>query len=160
MTPLAKVIQRTDNPAVVLGITTVLLDAYVDFSGGHPSMALDHQSDNVALVELLLARGADPKETDSYGLTPLHIAARRTNNPRVTAALLYNGADPNTRSVRYSPAAEDDSIPVSSVDVLVKVHARRSQSVVKSADPRSSPPVRVTVMLSESERPYWSDTFA
>lgn len=45
------------------------------------------------MVELLLARGADPNARGKSGETPLHLAQNR----RIAAALLAAGADPRAR---------------------------------------------------------------
>jgi uncharacterized glyoxalase superfamily protein PhnB len=51
-----------------------------------------------AMVELLLALGADPRATDSRGYTPLNFA-RKATQPSIVAMLLAAGADPRERDV-------------------------------------------------------------
>jgi len=93
---------RTDNPGVVLGIAGVLLDAYVDLSeSDYLHQALENHSDHVALIQLLLSRGADPNKTGNLFLTPLHVAARSTGNPAVIRPLIDFGANPNTQTISY-----------------------------------------------------------
>jgi ankyrin repeat protein len=51
--------------------------------------------DDAALVELLIAAGANVKHANRYGVQPLWLAAVN-GNPKVVALLLRAGADPNT----------------------------------------------------------------
>lgn len=53
------------------------------------------QGRHLAIVELLLERGADPNARSDWG-TPLHIAARR-GHIGVAKILLQHGADPNAK---------------------------------------------------------------
>ena len=100
---LYNAIERTDNPSVVLGIVGVLLDAYVDLSEGeYLHQALRNHGDHVALISLLLSRGADPNRiTQFLSLTPLHVAADHTENPAVIRTLIDYGANPNTQTISY-----------------------------------------------------------
>ena len=99
---LYNAIERTDNPNVILGIVGVLLDAYVDLSEGeYLHQALSNHSDHVALIELLLSRGADPNKTGYLSWTPLHVAADHTENPVVIRTLINYGANPNTQTISY-----------------------------------------------------------
>ena len=50
-----------------------------------------------AVVQALLAAGADPNARTKDKLTSLHAAARYNENPLVVEALLAAGADPNAR---------------------------------------------------------------
>ena len=52
---------------------------------------------NPAVIEVLLAAGADPKKRDKSKSTPLHRAAWFNENPEVVQALLAAGADVNAR---------------------------------------------------------------
>ena len=79
-----------------------MLDAYVDLSeGDYLHQALQNHSDHVALIQLLLSRGADPNETGSLSWTPLHVAAMNTANPAVIRTLMNYGANPNTQTISY-----------------------------------------------------------
>jgi ankyrin repeat protein len=51
---------------------------------------------DAAAVQAILARGADPNQTDGHGLTAIILAARAGSVPCVRA-LLERGADPNRR---------------------------------------------------------------
>ena len=63
------------------------------------------QIDDPAVVEALIAGGADLKARDEVGLTPLHHAAVHNTNPEVVEALIAGGADPNAKAV-------DDTSPL------------------------------------------------
>ena len=52
---------------------------------------------DTAVVESLLAAGADVQARDQSGLTPLHNAAALNRNPTVLELLLLAGADPDAR---------------------------------------------------------------
>lgn len=54
-------------------------------------------SNNVPLVKLLLAHGADPNAVTEFGWTPVHSACQWTNAECV-AVLLQHGADVNART--------------------------------------------------------------
>lgn len=54
-------------------------------------------TNNVALVKLLLAYGADPNAVTEFGWTPVHSACQWTNAECV-AVLLQHGADVNART--------------------------------------------------------------
>jgi len=58
--------------------------------------------DNVGLVELLLARGADANAATTQGMTPLHYAtfAGSGDDPRIAELLLAHGASPHARDVQ------------------------------------------------------------
>ena len=69
-------------------------------------------NENPAVIEMLLAAGADPKATDKtflsrgripYLWTPLHVAARNNENPDVARVLLDADADPNRQSLHGTP---------------------------------------------------------
>ena len=93
---------RTDNPSVVLGIVEVLLDARWDLSeADYLHQALEGHSDHVALIQLLLSRGADANKPGNLSLTPLHVAARNTGNPAVIRTLIDYGANANTQTISY-----------------------------------------------------------
>ena len=54
--------------------------------------AVDAARESTAIVEYLIARGADPNEGDAFGMTPLHYAVYNTLD--IVKLLLQNGADP------------------------------------------------------------------
>ena len=58
--------------------------------------------DNVGLVELLLARGADPNAATTQAMTPLHYAtfAGSGDDPRIAELLLAHGANPHAKDAQ------------------------------------------------------------
>lgn len=67
-------------------------DPLVSRAGPHPVYG------DTAVVEALLAAGADVGARDDAGYTPLHAAAVSSRNPRVLELLLEAGADPDART--------------------------------------------------------------
>lgn len=73
----------------------------------HAAIAADHEvtplhwaasdSNDPAVIEALIAGGADVNAADVDGLTPLHWAAEESATPAVITALLAAGADPARR---------------------------------------------------------------
>ena len=54
-------------------------------------------SEDLAVIQALIAAGADPKWRDNHGGTPLHWGAALNGNVAVIQALIAAGADPNAR---------------------------------------------------------------
>ena len=104
--PIHKAAEYSIDPEVL----AVLIDAGADpmaRTSKHRSTPLHiasgynmHQKRRVGLVNVLLARGADPNAQDNDGWTPLHAAlSLRWNAPLpLVEALLKAGADPNLRT--------------------------------------------------------------
>ena len=67
-------------------------DPLVSQAGPHPIYG------DTAVVEALLAAGAEVDARDDAGYTPLHAAAWRSRNPTVLELLLEAGADPDART--------------------------------------------------------------
>jgi ankyrin repeat protein len=78
--------------------------AYVDVAtpGGTTALVVAAHSGHGALAALLLDHGADPNAADA-GYTALHAAVLR-DDLNLVKALLANGANPNARLMRGSPA--------------------------------------------------------
>ena len=87
--------------ATVEDVTTCLaagadLDAVsgvVEFLEDRPLHLVARFNENPAVLQTLVAAGADVGATNSAGNTPLHLAARSNENPAVLEALLAAGAD-------------------------------------------------------------------
>ena len=92
--PLVEAARRGDLAAV-----RRLLDqkADVNAQGGDGATALHWAShlDKPELVDLLIQRGANPKSTNRYGVTPLSLAAVN-GSAAILEKLLGAGVDPNT----------------------------------------------------------------
>ena len=96
---LYNAIERTDNPSVVLGIVGVLLDAYVDLSEGeYLHQALRNHGDHVALISLLLSRGADPNRITARSVLDAASRCRRSHRkPRCDSDTDRLWSQPETR---------------------------------------------------------------
>ena len=53
---------------------------------------------NPAVIEALIAGGADPKACTERGFTPLHAAAKESDNPAILETLIAAGADMKART--------------------------------------------------------------
>jgi uncharacterized protein len=79
-----------------VGASTTLL--------GSKPLHMAAENGHAAVVDLLLARGADPNAADRLGTTPLMLATRSGDAKSVTA-LLDGGADPNARETAKGETA-------------------------------------------------------
>ena len=52
---------------------------------------------DLAVVEKLIAAGANPNTHTNFGSTPLHYAAENNDNPAIVEVLIAGGANPNAR---------------------------------------------------------------
>lgn len=94
---------------------------YADHAG-FPSLpaALDRQQpDHCAVLEMLLAFGADPAQRGINDWTPLHRAVAR-NDLAAIALLLARGADPHART-----SIDDRTTPLEDAERLGHVEAAR-----------------------------------
>ena len=109
-TPLHYLCSRGDNPEARVDCLHVLLQAGADVNA--PSVYSDHAYDeaetplhhaadcgHVKVVAALLEAGAELNRSDSFGMTPLHLAACLRDDSDVEPAkvLIRNGANPNAR---------------------------------------------------------------
>ena len=78
-------------------------DRETDLPGVTPLHVAARSNETMAVVQALLAAGADIEAKADDGWTPLHMAARYNKNPEVIQALLAAGADPNARAGRRTP---------------------------------------------------------
>jgi len=137
-TPLHRVADLGHAPAGAAGVATLLIDrgAQVNARNWDDVTPL-HQAArrrNLPVVEVLLARGADPNARDKVrGSTPLRRAVSGTgaSNTAGTAALmlplarllLEHGADPNARDKRGSPVHASARTP--ELRALLAEHGRK-----------------------------------
>jgi uncharacterized protein len=70
------------------------LDVNAADPDGTTALAWAVESDNLAIAQLLLGSGANPKIANRYGVTPLSLACTN-NDAAMVSALLAAGADPN-----------------------------------------------------------------
>ncbi|MDX1498501.1 MAG: ankyrin repeat domain-containing protein [Woeseiaceae bacterium] len=122
-----------------IGCADLLLAAGADVNGSLPELGsplhLAIAGGHEALARRLLDAGADPNATDAWGVTPLHLALHegllilnnfrpsrtdrfgwtRHNMPRLVAALLEHGADPDA-AIRHSYPHMDDAFLARSME--------------------------------------------
>lgn len=67
------------------------------YNGWAPLHLAAAHNGNAAVIEALVAAGADPTAKEIYGATPLHEAAAENKNVSVVIALTAAGADPNAK---------------------------------------------------------------
>ncbi len=99
-TPLEEAALNGDTELVKL-----LLDHDADLNGSAGSTPLYRatQKGNLKIIELLLAKGADPDATAADGMTPLHEAARKGDLEAVQT-LVDHGADVNALTAFGKPS--------------------------------------------------------
>ena len=92
--PLVDAVKRGDHAAVksLLRNKALANQAEVD---GTTALHFAVQANDVELVRLLIASGADVTASNRYGLRPITLAATNGSEP-VISLLLRSGADPNT----------------------------------------------------------------
>ncbi len=117
----------------------LLIAADADVDSPHPELGgplhIAIASGHESLALMLLDNGADPNVQDAWGVTPLHLALHegllilnnfrpsrtdrfgwtRSNMPRLVAALLAKGADPDAR-IDYSYPFMDDAFLARSME--------------------------------------------
>lgn len=93
---------RTATPVQVADLLDQGADvnAQDDGFGRTPLHVAAGWSDDPAVLDLLLDRGADIGAVELYDRTPLHVAARRNRNPAIAQALLDRGADLEAVDIR------------------------------------------------------------
>ena len=100
---MAEAAGRGDRAAVVGWLDEVDINATHrcsdDISCG-PALRRAVESGNRELVEMLLARGADPNKTGGYGGSAMRSAVKR---PTMMALLMRHGGDPHARNITPLP---------------------------------------------------------
>lgn len=77
-----------------------------DFEGRTSLLIAIGRSDAHTLVPILLKKGADPRQADKHGRSPLHEAVR-AGHQGVVDALLDAGGDPNARDIQERTPLHD-----------------------------------------------------
>ena len=104
----------TKDPAVIEVLFKSAAGADADWQWTPLHRAVLYNEDR-AVIEALLAAGADPNARTAGAWMPLHWAAEHNEDPLVIEALLAAGADPNSRSSGRTPlhwAAEHNENPL------------------------------------------------
>ena len=133
-TKLIEAVKRGDAAAVRALIAQKAPGNNVNAPDADGSTALHWavQRDDVALVDMLLAAGADVKAATRYNITPLSLACTN-GNARVVDRLLKAGADPNGASEEGQTAL---------MTAVAHRQARRREAAARGAartSTRSSP---------------------
>ena len=82
----------------VLFVCCLAGGAYFMANGGSKNFnAVDWENVSVAEVKFLIFFGADVNARNTYGITPLMLAASRNRNPAVVETLINAGADVNAK---------------------------------------------------------------
>ena len=95
------------------------------YDWGATPLILAVRENNVGIVEVLIANGADPQAADGHGWTPLHHAAWLGSNQEIAELLIRHGADVKAATPRKVEVYEGTLrvIPTEVVARFTPLHA-------------------------------------
>lgn len=161
----ARIDDRAKDGSTPLFIASASLRA----ATGSNYKILPRPSDHESVALLLLEKGADVSLADSYGRTPLHVAAE-TGKRTLVAALLAKGANPNARLTKGLPYRPGDYVTRGNFTGATPLWyaARRADAelitrlVAAGADPNlgtedNTTPLMAVVGMGEPDSRLWPE---
>lgn len=106
----------------------LLLEAYDWAQTGLKPLLLATIANNKAAVQQLLSKHADVNEADSYGLSPLHIAASLGHTECLRLLLRENSADPNATDVQGNTPLHLAALNNRGEAISLLLHDNRTQA--------------------------------
>lgn len=100
-----------------------------------------------AIAALLLAKRADPNATDNAGVSVLLVKVRQGQSPELVKTLLQHGADPNRHGAKQYPPLCE--APTSAMVTLLLAHGAK---LTVSGGPLDLTPLRAAAVMGDADR--------